>query len=263
MNVSNMIKHILGALILGAFSLLVYCGFRVWVLDLAERNNTRHYQDVQGSITAMAPEQVLAMTVPRVSTEILPEYQSMVQEYPNFAGWISIYGTDLSLPVMQEQEDDQDFYLTHDYQGAETEFGCPYIPYYDSYDSDNVIIYGHNMRHEQMFGLLHRYQDQEFWEDHRLINFDTPYQHKVYEVFSVMIVSVEDRHFRFQTFTDFRSPSQAHFYINESIERSIFDTGVEPEDDSKLLTLVTCEYTIPNGNGRLVIVARDVTNYSH
>ncbi len=256
-----MIKSVIGALILGAFLLLIHCGFRVWVLDLAERNNARHYQDVQGSITVMAPEQVLSMTVPRVSTDILPEYQSIVQEYPNFAGWISIYGTDLSLPVMQEQEDDQDFYLTHDYQGAETEFGCPYIPYYDSYDSDNVIIYGHNMRHEQMFGLLHRYQDRDFWEDHRLIDYDTPYQHRVYEVFSVMILSVEDRRFKFQTFTDFGSPSQSHFYISESIERSLFDTGIVPDDGSSLLTLVTCEYTIPNGNGRLVIVARDVTNY--
>ncbi len=209
----------------------------------------------------MAPEQVLELDVPREPTEILPEYRDLVQNYPNFAGWISIYGTDLSLPVMQEQEDSLNFYLTHDYHGTETEFGCPYIPYYESYDSDNVIVYGHNMRHEQMFGLLHRYQDQDFWEDHRLINFDTPYQHKVYEVFSVMIVSVEDRHFRFQAFTDFRSPSQAHFYINESMERSLFDTGVVPDDDSKLLTLVTCEYTIPNGEGRLVIVARDVTHY--
>ena len=51
------------------------------------------------------------------------------------------------------------------------------------------------------------------------------------------------------------------FYINECVTRSLFDTGVVPDDDSSLLTLVTCEYTIPNGNGRLVIVARDVTNY--
>lgn len=256
-----MIKYVLGALIFGAFLLLVYCWFNIWILDMAERSNTRSYQNVQESITALAPEQVLAMTVPIDPTEILPEYQAIAEEYPDFAGWISIYGTDLSLPVMQEREDSRNYYLAHDYMGNETEFGCPYIPYYDSYDSDNVIIYGHNMRHEQMFGLLHRYQDRDFWEEHRLIDYDTPYQHRVYEVFSVMVISTEDRNFRFQTFTDFLSPSQSHFYINESIERSLFDTEVVPDDDSKLLTLVTCEYTIPNGNGRLVIVARDITNY--
>lgn len=263
MDIRKEIKYYATTLIIGAFSLLCYCGGQLYVLHMSELSNRRTYDEVRRTVEVASPQNVIEVGTPTEPYEILPEYQDLVQEYPNFAGWISIYGTDMSLPVMQEQSDSINYYLTHDYQDNETEFGCPYIPYYDSYDSDNVIVYGHNMRHEQMFGFLHRYQDQEFWEDHRLINFDTPYQHKVYEVFSVMIVSVEDRHFRFQTFIDFRSPSQAHFYINESIERSIFDTGVEPEDDSKLLTLVTCEYTIPNGNGRLVIVARDVTNYSH
>lgn len=263
MDIRKEIKYYATTLIIGAISLLCYCGGQLYVLHMSELSNRRTYDEVRRTVEVASPQNVIEVGTPTEPYEILPEYQDLVQEYPNFAGWISIYGTDMSLPVMQESSDNINYYLTHDYQDNETEFGCPYIPYYDSYDSDNVIIYGHNMRHEQMFGLLHRYQDQDFWEDHRLINFDTPYQHKVYEVFSVMIVSVEDRHFRFQTFTDFRSPSQAHFYINESIERSIFDTGVEPEDDSKLLTLVTCEYTIPNGNGRLVIVARDVTNYSH
>ena len=162
---------------------------------------------------------------------------------------------------MQEQEDDQNYYLTHDYKDDVSQFGCPYIPYNCSYDSDNVIIYGHNMRHEQMFGLLQMYQNPSFWEEHRLINYDTPYQHKVYEVFSVMIVSTEDRHFRFQGYTDFLSPSQTHFYINECVERSLYDTDIVPDDDSRLLTLVTCEYSLPDGNGRLVIVARDITYY--
>ena len=261
MNIQKMLKSAIVALIFGAFLLLIYYGFNLWMLDLAERQNMRSYDQIQQTITVMAPEQVLEQTTPLAPTEILPEYQEIAEEYPNFAGWISIYGTDMSLPVMQEQEDAQNFYLTHNYSGGADSFGCLYIPYYGSYESDNVIVYGHNMRHEQMFGILHRYQDQSFWEDHRLINFDTPYQHKVYEVFSIMIVSVQDRHFRFQAFTDFMSPSQSHFYINNCVTRSLYDTGVVPDDDSSLLTLVTCEYTIPNGNGRLVIVARDVTNY--
>ena len=261
MNIRKVLNSMIVALIFGAFLLLIYYVFNLWILDLAEKENSRSYEQIQQTVTVMAPEQLLEETVPMIPTEVLPEYQELALNYPDFAGWISIYGTDMSLPVMQEQQNSRDYYLTHNYRGEEDSFGCPFIPYNGSYDSDNVIVYGHNMRHEQMFGLLHRYQDPSFWEDHRLINFDTPYQHKVFEVFSVMIVSVQDRHFRFQAFTDFMSPSQSHFYINECVTRSLFDTGVVPDDDSSLLTLVTCEYTIPNGNGRLVIVARDVTNY--
>ena len=162
MKLREFLNKVIGTLIFGAFLLLIYCGFKVWFFDLAERSNTRSYEQVQNAITIMSPEQVLSLEMPfEAPTEILPEYSALVQDYPNFAGWISIYGTDLSLPVMQEQVDSQNYYLSHDYQGNETEFGCLYIPYYGSYDSDNVFIYGHNMRHEQMFGLLHRYQDQK------------------------------------------------------------------------------------------------------
>ena len=256
----TVLNRVITAVVFAALLFLLYAVFRLWVLDQAERNNRRTYQEIQQHVTVLPPEQILCLPVTE-STEIMPEYQELAEEYPNFAGWISIYGTDLSLPVMQEQEDNQNYYLAHDYKGDVSEFGCPYIPYNCSYDSENVIIYGHNMRHEQMFGLLQMYQNPSFWEEHRLINYDTPYQHKVYEVFSVMIVSTEDRHFRFQGYTGFLSPSQTHFYINECVERSLYDTDIVPDDDSRLLTLVTCEYSLPDGNGRLVIVARDITYY--
>ena len=263
MKLKELLIKVIGALIFGAFLLLIYSIMNLWILDKAEQDSLASYDQLRQMVAEESCNEncMGIVTTDSLSMEMLPEYRQLNEDYPDFAGWISIYGTDLSLPVMQEQEDSQNYYLDHDYQGSVTDFGCLYIPYYGSYDSDNVIVYGHHMRHQQMFGLLENYQDPSFWEDHRLINYDTPYQHKVYEVFSVMIVSVTDRHFRFWGFTDFRSPSQAHFYINECVERSLFDTGVVPEDDSKLLTLITCEYTIPNGNGRLVVVARDVTNY--
>lgn len=264
MALRRILNHVLVALMFGAFLLLIFSIMNLWALDRAEQENRVSYDELRQMVAENESSDencIEIVTSDPMSMQILPEYRQLYEAYPGFAGWISIYGTDLSLPVMQEEEDNRNFYLSHDYQGSVTDFGCLYIPYYGSYDSENVIVYGHHMRHQQMFGLLENYQDPSFWEDHRLINYDTPYQHKVYEVFSVMIASVEDSHFRFWGFTDFASPSQAHFYINECVERSLYDMGIVPEDDSKLLTLITCEYSIPNGNGRLVVVARDVTNY--
>ena len=205
-----------------------------------------------------------ATVVPVKASEWPGNYDTLKETNKDCIGWIKIPDTNIDYPVMFTPNDPEK-YLHTSFYGKYQFRGLPFLDanstLQDDMTDNNIIIYGHNMRHEQMFGLLHRYQDRDFWENHRLIDYDTPYQHRVYEVFSVMIMSVEDRHFRFQTFTDFGSPSQSHFYISESIERSLFDTGIVPDDDSSLLTLVTCEYTIPNGNGRLVIVARDVTNY--
>ena len=160
MNIRKVLNSMIVALIFGAFLLLIYYVFNLWILDLAEKENSRSYEQIQQTVTVMAPEQLLEETVPMIPTEVLPEYQELAQDYSDFAGWISIYGTDMSLPVMQEQQNSRDYYLTHNYRGEEDSFGCPFIPYNGSYDSDNVIVYGHNMRHEQMFGLLHRYTGQ-------------------------------------------------------------------------------------------------------
>ena len=75
-----MLKSAIVALIFGAFLLLIYYGFNLWMLDLDERQNMRSYDQIQQTITVMAPEQVLEQITPLAPTEILPEYQEMVEE---------------------------------------------------------------------------------------------------------------------------------------------------------------------------------------
>ena len=39
--------------------------------------------------------------------------------------------------------------------------------------SDNVVLYGHNMKDGTMFCDLKKYKSKSFWAQHRTIQFDT------------------------------------------------------------------------------------------
>ncbi len=261
--VQNGGKKLLLLICLAAVCVCGYFLVRMLLIEEAQKIGQQEYWHLSEEMGPEdeTPEERLVEVQLAEPLEVLPEYADMLAEYPNFAGWISIPDTEFSYPVMIAPEEDPNYYLFHNYEGTRTDLGCPYIPYYSSYDADNVMIYGHHIRNHRMFGFLENYQDEDFYNEHRFIFYDTPYQHRIYYIVSVMIISVEDPRFHFQDFVNWGGIGQSHFYNQECYDRNIFDSDTLPDDGDKLLTLVTCEYSIPNGKGRLVIVAQDVTAY--
>ena len=39
--------------------------------------------------------------------------------------------------------------------------------------SDNLVIYGHHIKGQKMFGALENYKSKDFYEEHKTIRFDT------------------------------------------------------------------------------------------
>ena len=50
---------------------------------------------------------------------VLPEYQKLYEQNSDFAGWITIEGTQIDYPVMQAVAESRDFYLDHNFDGKE------------------------------------------------------------------------------------------------------------------------------------------------
>ncbi len=119
MALRRILNHVLVALMFGAFLLLIFSIMNLWALDRAEQENRASYDELRQMVTEneSSDENCIGIvSTDPMSMEMLPEYRQLYEAYPGFAGWISIYGTDLSLPVMQEEEDNRNFYLTHDYR---------------------------------------------------------------------------------------------------------------------------------------------------
>ncbi len=185
------------------------------------------------------------------------KYKALKEKNPDFVGWISVDGTNISYPVMQSKGR-PDFYLRRNFDGQYSYYGTPYAEEEcDVGVSDNTVIYGHNMKNGTMFSALDDYASEEFFQTHRYIDFDTVDEPGRYEIFAVFKLSADSSDFAYHEFIYAQDAAEFEQYVSECRARSLYDTGVTAEFKDKLITLSTCEYTYRNG--RLVVVAKKVS----
>lgn len=79
-----------------------------------------------------------------------------------------------------------------------------------------------------------------------------------YEIISVFkTVEYSSEGFRYYDFVNAENAEAFEEYLSKCKELALYDTGINAEYGDKLLTLSTCEYSVPNG--RLVVVAKKVS----
>lgn len=186
---------------------------------------------------------------------VLREYAKIYQRNPDTVGWLKIEGTKVNYPVMHTP-DRTDYYLHRDFDQKQSNHGCLYAKEDCCITpaSDNITIYGHNMKDDSMFASLLNYKKQSFFEGHRYIQFDSIYGRNTYEVFAVFLTTAtEGEGFSYHRFVDAETPEDFANYISTCKALSYYDTGITPGYGDKLITLSTCDYSVTNG--RLVVVA--------
>lgn len=189
---------------------------------------------------------------------VLPEYEAIVAEHGDFAGWITIEGTKVDYPVMLTPWD-TDYYLRRNVNGEEDINGTLFMDARTNLAqrSTNIIIYGHNMKSGAMFGSLKNYLDEDYWRAHKEITFDTIYEKGTYEIFAVCLAEVQYRDsdgFRYYDFIQADSEEEFSDYLDNIIQLSVF-TGTDlPVYGDELLTLSTCNSFAEDG--RLFLVAK-------
>lgn len=210
--------------------------------------------------SSTGPDESQPSTEPEPSTEpsILFRYQLLYEMNNDLVGYIEIPGTEISYPVVQSKYE-ANYYLRKNFykQGA----ACGTIYVREACDvnvpSDNVTIYGHKMTNGTMFADLHLYKDKDFWEDNRIVHFDTLYEFHDYEIFAVFQTSVNVADgFNYHLFDDAADAADFDEFVSKCKELSYYDTGITPQYGDKLITLSTCDKSIQEG--RLVVVARRI-----
>lgn len=208
--------------------------------------------------TAQTEETIAETTAPTQATQptILPQYAQLYQQNPDMVGWIKIEGTAIDYPVMHTPADPEK-YLHVNFEGAYSYPGVPFVDAACTMDSDNLLIYGHNMPNGTMFRSLMQYQQKNFWQNHPTIVFNTLYEEQEYEVLAAFYDRVyyktEDV-FKFYQFIDPQTEEEFDEGIAQFKEKALYDTGVNAEYGDRLITLVTCAYH--TDHGRFVVVAR-------
>ncbi len=188
---------------------------------------------------------------------VLPEYAQLYELNPDLVGWISIEGTKINYPVMQTP-DRTDYYLHRDFYGKESAHGCIYVR--EQCDvvtpSDNLTIYGHRMRDGSMFKGLLEYMDEDYYESHRYIEFNTLTERHTYEILAVFKTVAISGGFYYHTFVNAGSEAKFDGFVDQCKELALYDTAVTAQYGDKLITLSTCEWS--QTDGRLVVVAKRI-----
>jgi len=200
------------------------------------------------------PPQTLATEPEELA--ILPQYEALYQQNTDLFGWVTIPDTAIDYPVMHTP-DEPERYLHADFEGKYSYGGVPFIDAHCNPDSDNLLIYGHNMLDGSMFRSLMKYQEKNYWQEHPVIIFNTLYEQQEYEVLAAFYDRVyykTETVFKFYKFIDAADEADYDYAISQFKEKSLYDTGVEAQYGDKLITLVTCAYH--TNNGRFVVVAR-------
>ena len=249
-------------------AIFIYSAVVVGQYFIDSKKQSDLYGDLSDKVSEMqnsTTEPTATVTTPFTDPEsknpltILPEYAIPFLQNTDMVGWIRIPGTNVDYPVVQSPNN-PDFYLNHNFNKDYTSRGAIYVE--EDCDvnkpSDNITIYGHNMKDETMFYILRNYQYKEFWEEHKTIQFDTLTERHTYEVIAVFLTSgYLDEGFSYHLFVDASSPEQFDRFVRTVKNLDYFDTGVSAEYGDKLICLSTCEYSIDNG--RLVVVAKRIS----
>lgn len=184
------------------------------------------------------------------------DLQKLYELNNDFVGWLKIENSNINYPVMQTERNKKDYYLRKNFCKQYSQLGTPYIAEYCNIKtSDNIIIYGHHIKNSQMFGELEKYKKKEFYNNHKIINFNTIYENADYEIIAVF-KTVAYTGFEYYKFVNSSSKQEFDTFIQRCKELSFYETEKTAEYGDKLITLSTCEYS--NKDGRLVVIAKKI-----
>ena len=108
--------------------------------------------------------------------------------------------------------------------------------------SENIVIYGHNMLNGSMFGDLRKYRnDNSFFEKSPFIELSSNYKDYDYVIFAFFRTDGgPNAEFKYWNMQELDTEDEYNYYVDTCYKLSQYNTGVDVKYGDKLLTLQTC-----------------------
>ncbi len=173
----------------------------------------------------------------------------LISQNSDCLGWLSIEGTAVDYPVMHTPDWPQK-YLRMNFNQEYSDSGVPFMDYRCSLDSDNLIIFGHNMKNGTMFAPLTEYLKDGYPTAHPTILLET--EDGAHE-FTIFVVAAVDKLDPWYSFINAGTEEDFDKAVQKLIQSACYTMGDAPAFGDRLLTLSTC-YRGSNSD-RLIVVA--------
>jgi sortase B len=186
---------------------------------------------------------------PSVLGDVTIDWSALSAINADIVGWIYVPGTDIDYPIVQT--DDNEYYLTHNFDGTSSSSGAVFLDYEDSgFTDQQVIVYGHHMKNGSMFAALVDFDDQTFFDGHRTIIIATPTKNYLLETAYVFVCSgdAEIRQI------DYPSLEDLHGVLFEQYnEAEASSSTLDVSTLTQVFQFVTCSYE--TNDSRTVLTA--------
>ena len=167
------------------------------------------------------------------------DFDKLLQENPDTIAWIRFEEPSvISYPVVKSQDNQE--YLTKTFSLNDNKLGAIFMDMRNqtNFNDRNTLIYGHNMKvGGEMFSQLSEYADEKFYQEHPYFYIYTPDgKTRTYEVFTASVVKDNAPNYNLTYNTD----EEFESYLELCKSSSNYQTGVEVNRDSKIVSLSTC-----------------------
>lgn len=245
------VLYIAAAVLLSA--VLMFSGYQALKIYIPQKKEQVSFESLKKYIketpTASENEE---LSSPQDNTD---KYSVLSAINSDFVGWLTIDGTIIDYPVVKSSEDDPDYYLRRNFNKEYSYAGCLFVGAGCDTDSDCFVIYGHNLKTDNMFGTLDDYIDVDFVEKHPYIRLGTPdgdYTYKVFSAFQTKISKNNDEFRYYESVGELTEEEYAQVVGNVR-SLSVISRSDVPQYPQQILYLSTCSYH--TSSGRFVVAA--------
>ncbi|PWJ09890.1 class B sortase [Ruminococcus flavefaciens] len=226
------------------------------LLALDEASETETTTTTTTSITVETAEHTTEAAITTASPELSAEVrhslidsaQSLNSAYPNALGWLYIPDTVISYPIMQS--DDNDYYLSHAYDGTYLKAGSVFLDYRceGRFRNPINIVYAHNMKNGSMFAQVTNFKNDSYFESHKYGWLATPETVYRIDFFSCAVADWHD--------SLYEGDTPVAEWVPHICDKSVVGREITYSDDDRFISLSTCSYEFQNARtiltGKLV-----------
>lgn len=240
-------KRILNiAIYLILFLILICSGFKLYFWYKDKKNNDETTEQLKNNVKLENIKKDNSN-----NEKYIVDFKKLKSENSDVVAYIKVNNTNIEYPIVKTSNNN--FYLNHSFDKSKNSRGWIFADYKNKFDNTdkNIVIYGHNMRDESMFGSLKNILNEEWYNnaENKNITFLTEKENYIYKVFSIYKIESEDYYIK----TNFKNDEDYEKFLNTIKNRSIKNFDINLNINDKIITLSTCAN---NNKYRIVLHAK-------
>ena len=226
--------------------LLFFSGTKIVIWYMNNQNNKKISDEIAEFVT-------VDETKEDNEEKYVVDFEKLKEKNSDIVAWLKVNGTNIETTVVKTTNND--YYLTHNFNKEYNSAGWIFADYKNKVDGTdkNIVIYGHNMRDDSMFGSLKNILNSDWYdnEENTNITLYTENEKCIYKVFSIYKIESEDYYIT----TEFENDKKFEQFVNTIKKRSIKEFDIDVSESDNILTLSTCAN---NNKYRVVLHAKKI-----